>query len=139
MSSWRKNHSFARGYNPTLQQGSLAPLERGGGYAHIRRGAKEGVAKNLLLEPQWVYMNPHWGGGGGFLLYVVPRAPPSTSPTQPFPRYGFLWHGMHDGLYKVHHQGVLATVVVKPIDDEPLDFPSLPDKVGEVDWYLHEQ
>ena len=77
MSSWSKNHSCARGYNPTLQHGSVAPLEGGGLHPHTEVGEAKRDEKSSFGTTMGSY-EPSFGRGGGLLLCVVPPAPPSS-------------------------------------------------------------
>ena len=66
MSSWCKNHSCARGYNPTLQQGSLAPQGGGGGlhpHTEVREAKRD--QKPSFGTTMGSY-EPSMGWGGGF-------------------------------------------------------------------------
>ena len=75
MSSWCKNHSCARGYNPTLQQGSLAPQGGGGLHPHTEVREAKRDQKPSFGTTMGSY-EPSLGWGGGFLLCDVSRAPP---------------------------------------------------------------
>ena len=86
MSSWCKNHSCARGYNPTLQQGSLAPQGGGGGlhpHTEVREAKRD--QKPSFGTTMGSY-EPSLGWGGGVSYFVTCPVPPLAYCT-PFTSY----------------------------------------------------
>ena len=92
MSSWCKNHSCARGYNPTLQQGGLAPQGGGGGglHPHTEVGEAKRDQKPSFGTTMGSY-EPSLGRGGVSYFVTCPVPPLPIAPSAFSIRFGGFW------------------------------------------------